>query len=407
MVSKFIFLLFLLCSLNKLSAQNEHRLLYERKYTSISGAENLLTLHHGLYSFEEKVFPLAIASDSNKGGYILNCGYRLMKSVAVDYPLDYMVGLTQHEVFGHCARFNEFNYTNISFHLSLPPPFGDGHGFADGYIPINSTFDESVSMLIAGNEANTILSGMLRNRWIADDSMNYRDYFLYMGGHHNITAYIFQNLFKEFGDINQYMYDMNIKYYKSGRKYDIHRLAQQSLIGALDPFQFIATVNWLKYIFKGKIVSKFPSIRIKNIRYLPSFHYGLTPFGSEFYSDHYLKYKSKLFKLYGRLGDFYFKNFWGAGMAAFNIVKTKNIFLDAAVDVWNQPSLRLQDEKTKWRETPSGTGGCLSLTASYNPNIKRIPFFFTAQGGYKTDGFLPGETLSKGFFVRAGLGFRK
>ena len=405
-MKKIVFIITFLISCSA-GAQNESLLLYEKNYTSFTGAANLLTIHQGLYTFEERIFPVRIFSDSARGGKALNCSYRLLKSVAVDYPLDYLTGLTQHEVFGHCAKFHEFNYTNISFHLSLPPPFGDGHGFANGFKPVNSTFDESVCMLVAGNEASGILADKLQERWMASDSMNYRDYFLYMGCFHNISAYIVQNLFRPFGDIDQYIYDMNIKYFKTGRKYDVNRLMQQALIGAADPFQFLATLNWLKYLFYGKAISKFPSIKIRNIHYLPSFHYGLTPFGSEFYSCHYLKFKTRLVKVYGRLGDFYFKNFWGAGAAVFNGFKTKRFSLDVTADVWNQPSLHVQDKKSLWRETPQGTGGSLSLGLSYHPDTKYIPFFFVARGGYKTDGFLAGETLSKGFFVRAGLGFRK
>ena len=111
--------------------------------------------------------------------------------------------------------------------------------------------------------------------------------------------------------------------------------------------------------------------------------------------------------MYGRVGDFYFRNFWGAGATVFSALKTRCVTLDATAHIWNQPSLHLQDNETKWRETPNGTGGSLTLALSYHPNVKRIPFFLTAQAGYKTDGFLAGEHLARGFSIRAGLGFRR
>ncbi|MFH0865117.1 MAG: hypothetical protein V1904_02910 [Bacteroidota bacterium] len=402
-MNKFLILLFFILCSGILFPQSSSLLLYEKKFTSVTGAEGLLTLHKAFYSFEEKFLPPNPFENQKKSSKIYNGIYRAVKTAAIDYPVDYLIGLTQHEVFGHGARFNEFNYTNCSFHLSLPFPYGKGHGFAEGYPPINSTLDQSMSMIVSGNESNTVLSEILRTKWLTDDSIHYRDFFLYAGGFHNTTQYIVTNLKKSYGDIASYLLDIEIKYYsETGKKYTIDDLKKFAFINLLDPFQYIAFFNWANYLASGKQKEKLLMIKLGKLRYLPSFNLGLSPFGAEFYFYNYLKSEKHLYKFFFRYGDPKFVNFYGGGISATNIIHRKNFLFDATADFWNQPSLTLQDEKNKTRKTNDGFGTCLSGTLSCHI-MNKVNLVLIS--GYKTDGFVQGEALSKGFFLRTGFGF--
>jgi hypothetical protein len=397
------FLFFLYCSGN-LFPQSTSLLLYEKNFTSKTGAEDLLTLHKAFYSFEEKFLPPNPFKQKNISSKFLNGFYRVVKIAAIDYPTDYLIGLTQHEVFGHGARFNEFNYTNCSFHLSLPFPYGKGHGFAEGYPPMNSQFDEGMTMIVGGNESNTVLAETMRSKWLEDDSMHYRDFFLYAGGFHNTTQYIIVNLKKSYGDIAAYLMDIENKYYyETGKKYTIDDLKKYAFINLLDPFQYMAFFNWANYIANGKQKGKIRMIRIGKLRYLPSFNLGLSPFGAEFYFYNYLKSEKHLYKVMFRYGDPKFEEFYGGEFAATDIIQWNNLDLDITADAWSQPSLRIQDEDTKYRTTKEGFGFSFSGTLNYklfnNAYLVVIP-------GYKSDGFVEGEALSRGFFLRTGFGFR-
>lgn len=398
-----IFSVFLIFNID---AQSSYDLLFEKNFSSKTGAEDLLTIHKAFYSVENIYLPPNIVNPKNTSLKLANISYRLMKSFVIDYPVDYLTGITQHEVFGHGSRFREFNYTNESYHLALPPPFGKGHGFAEGTRPINSTFDESITMMVSGNESNSVLAEIQRTKWVMDDTVNYRDFFIYLGGQENTLEYTFMTLFKNSGDIYNYINDINIKYYSStGKRYDKEQIFKYSLINILDPYQFIAFYHWGNYIITGKQKGKQHMIKIKDVNYLPSFQVGLTPFGAEFYMNNYLKWKNRTFKAYFRYGDPTFANFWGAGASALNIVRNKYLLLHASADIWEQPSLKLQSKETNYRTTLNGIGGCISATLGFCFFRNKFPVNLILNGGYKTDGYLQGETLSRGFFVRGGLGF--
>jgi len=389
------------------NAQSNYYLLYDNNFSSKVGAEDLLTIHKAFYSFEDKYLPPEIFTGNKKSSTYLNILYRGSKNI-IDYPAQVFLKLVQHEVFGHGARFSELGYDGIVYNLNLTPPFGTGTGFTAAWtFPKHATtIDEEMSIDIAGVEACTILSDALRTKWVMDDSTNYNDFFLYFRTHHNITEYIFKTYYNnKVGDMSDYLMQMNWKYPNSPDHYTAKDLVKYSIINSLDPFQFLAFYNWCGYIISGRPRAKLPMIKIGEIKYLPSFHLGLTPLGAEFYMDNYLKYQDRTFKIYGRIGDKRFENFWGGGFSAFDIFKNKNFYFNATADFWNQPSLLLHNSNDyAIHNGNAGFGICVSATAGLKTS-KKSPVSFVLIGGYKTDGFLAGETLADGFFFRTGLAF--
>ncbi|MEI6595770.1 MAG: hypothetical protein WCO28_09405 [Bacteroidota bacterium] len=409
--------LIFLSSIQISQAQSNYNLIYDNHFSSGVGAENLLTIHKAFYSFEDRYLPPEIFNGDKKSGKYLNIIYRASKNI-IDYPTQVFLKLVQHEVFGHGARFSEFGYDGISYNLNLTPPFGTGHGFAMGSSPKHGvTIDENMSIDIAGVEANTILSDVLRTKWVMDDSTNYNDFFLYFRTHYGISEYIYRTYYNnKMGDISDYLYALNLRNSKSGysptlinsnlsNQFTISELAKFAVINLFDPFQFLSFYNWCGYIISGKPKGKLQMIKIGNVKYLPSFHLGLTPFGAEFYMDNYLKYQNRTFKIYGRLGDSRFENFWGGGISAFNIINNNYCYVNATTDIWNQPSLQLHNtENYLTHNGTNGLGICVSATAGVRIS-KKNPVSVVAICGYKTDGFLPGEILNNGFFFRTGLSF--
>lgn len=76
-------------------------------------------------------------------------------------------------------------------------------------------------------------------------------------------------------------------------------------------------------------------------------------------------------------------------------------FVNAFADLWNRPSLILQDHAPGIRKT--STGNVYSFSGVLG--IKRFGTVSVyVQPGYKTDGFVQGETLANGFFLQTGLG---
>ena len=201
-----------------------------------------------------------------------------------------------------------------------------------------------------------------------------------------------------------YVNAINQKYYLIfPKKYSIHNLRSQAAINFFDPYQFISFYHFANYLMTGKNKGKMYMLKFRNIHYLPSFNIALTPFGSEFYFNNYFKISNHTLKIYGRYGDPTFKRFWGAGASFFNIIKNRYFYFNSNADIWNQPSLLMSNKNIQFIKTEKGYGGSVSGTIGIS--ILQNKLNLIMQTGYKTNGFLQGENLSKGFFVRAGIGF--
>ncbi|MBD3413089.1 MAG: hypothetical protein GF421_01490 [Candidatus Aminicenantes bacterium] len=141
-------------------------------------------------------------------------------------------------------------------------------------------------------------------------------------------------------------------------------------------------------------------IRIRGLKYLPSLRIGLTPYGTEFIQENYIKKGKRLHILSLRIGESTFHQFWGMGWECLNLLDRKNFCLDSRINFWNQPELILGNGEGFVRH--HGWGGSAVLTGHLK-NIKSLGIGVLLELGYKTAGFLEGEPLQKGIVFRMGL----
>jgi hypothetical protein len=409
----FIFITcFLGYSPNYLFAQNQYKLVYDFHYSSVCGAEDLLTLHKATVSFEDRYLKPKFNDEKKPVQKATGIFYRATKTVLLDDLIDYMVILTQHEIFGHGARYREFGHTNNSFHLSLVPPYGDGHGFAQSG-PLKDSDRktsecESLMKTVGGNEANTILSQHIIGNWLLRGSINYRESLLYLESANNLLAYIYLTKYSKKlsagNDIMAYMMSMQIAY-NNGERYTIDELANQGLVGIINPFQFLAAFAFsYSYLLNGTDSLKLPMINIRNVRYLPAFHYGLSPFGTEYYFDNYFVKNKKVLTTYIRVGDTKYFNSWGLGMNSMNFFSYQNLVINPCFDIGKQPAFELGGDKLVTHD--AGYGGAFSSMFIWYFN-KQSKTGISLQLGYKSAGYLAGENLAGGIILRAGLCFKE
>ncbi|HZX09997.1 MAG TPA: hypothetical protein VFG01_03550 [Acidobacteriota bacterium] len=110
-------------------------------------------------------------------------------------------------------------------------------------------------------------------------------------------------------------------------------------------FNYFALYSlFVPYLWHGEIHSGIPMIRIGELKYLPSLRIGLSPYGTEFIQENYLKKGEKLHIVSLRIGEPTFHRFWGIGWECWNLMDRKNFSLDSRFDLWNQPELVLGDE---------------------------------------------------------------
>ena len=242
----------------------------------------------------------------------------------------------------------------------------------------------------------------------AKGSIDYRETFLFFESFNNLSAYIFFTKYsKKLSTGNDIMAYISTMQYNenNGKKYTVDQLAKQSLIGMINPFQFIAAFNYaVTYLYKGRDSLSLPMIRINKVGYLPAFHYGLSPFGSEYYFDNYVVRNKKVYSAYIRYGDTKYHNFWGFGMNAMNIINNKSLVIGPELNVWNQPAFQLGGKQIS--SVKAGYGGAVSSNFDWY-FTKKSNLGISLRLGYKTAGFLAGENLADGLIFSTGLSLKE
>lgn len=396
------------------AGQSSSQIIFDKQQSQYFGAYNLITLHKALYSFEDKHIRDTLFRENNFLKKTAGFSYRMAKLLLLDGQMDCFIALSQHEVFGHSARYREFGFENNSFELNLYPPFGNGSGFSQtgnikkGY---NSpTTQENMAMDIAGVNGEMLLAQNIASQILLDDTLHYRQGLLYFIAQNNLLLYLWSTRYTKpenispGNDMVQYVNIINYFYpIPADKMYDVEKLSNQSLISFVNPLQIYSALSFLyTYAIKGqKQLKKIPMIKFGNIRYLPALNYSLTPFGSQYHFINYIRYKTMLFSGDFNLGDNTFNNFSGLSIKGYNIINKKRMSLNFHLDVWNQPDLELEIYSTP--NSTNKIGEAFKMDLMLRPfDIKnRLGLF--VQTGYKTKGYIMGEPLAEGFILRYGL----
>ncbi|MFN6943940.1 MAG: hypothetical protein ACK4ND_03265 [Cytophagaceae bacterium] len=106
--------------------------------------------------------------------------------------------------------------------------------------------------------------------------------------------------------------------------------------------------------------------------------------GAEMNLTNYFRYKKRLYTLSGRYG-FPFQNY-GIGVGAYQIMNTKKYNVDLNLEMWSQEYY----------------GNGFAMTTNVNYNFYKH-FDLLVQAGYKTEGYLIGRILGRGFIGNVGL----
>jgi hypothetical protein len=395
-------------------AQSYSQLIFDQHQSEYFGAHNLSTLHHALYSFEDRFLPDTILKKNRFPKRFGNFGYRLVKLYFLDAQFDGFIALMQHEIFGHGARYREFGYKNNSFNLNLYPPFGDASGFAmRGTLrPTykSPTYQENIAIHTSGVEAEMLLANNIAAEILLNDTVNYRQGLLFLIAQNNELLYLWSTRLTSTAhinagnDMNNYINDVNYFYSKPGIKgYDINQLSNQSIISLANPIQVYAAFAIVySYLIKcRKQMNKIPMIRLGRLRYLPAFNYSLTPFGSRFHFVNYLRFQKMLFSCDFNMSDKHFRDFYGIAFKGYNIINQKWITINAHAEFWNQPILELNQYTMPVSMNKAGGGFKVDILFRPVKLPGRLGLF--VETGYKTKGYMDGEVVAESFILRYGL----
>lgn len=410
--SALVCILWIFCTASR--AEVQYPLIIDKTYSPEVGAHNLITLHRGIYALENRLFKTRWFDENTFGKKTLGVTFRLCKTILLDNTLDHLSFLVQHEVFGHGSRYREFGHKKNRYELSLMFPYGHSSGWAkDGALSSGRviTPHENMAMIIGGSEASTILSNVMQYKWLQRGCINYREVFLYLLTANDLSYYILRTKrgrgVSEGNDILSFLMAINAhEGYPNEEdcRLTLDDLTKYALINILNPFQYFSLYAYFSgYLWSGKENGALPMINIWNVKYLPSFRLGLTPFGPEFYLENFIVFTKRIINLYFRYGEPTFHKFYGLGLKAIDLIHNQKLSVNARLDIWHQPSILLGGESAE--AAKAGLGGALFGTVFYRISRAASSIHLRVQIGYKTPGFLEGEKLGRGFIGRIGISF--
>jgi hypothetical protein len=404
-------ILFICVFVNVLIAKSPNYYIIDPKFSPIISSEDFISFHYGITTLEDNTIK---PSTQNKW---YNKLARLGELVFIWGPINEVILTTNHEVFGHGYRIRDIGKSKIKvlgYQINIPTPYGKGGGYTSLDYEKTLTSQEYCAAVGGGTEASSVFSDKLILKYMREKNIDGRTFSLYFLTRHDLTFYTMSldvldkskshdiSIYRDY--INKtYTYDHLSK----------RRLINMSFINFLDPFTYYSFIGWLKYIVK-KDSYKFPSIKIKNISYLPSFRFGLAPYGPEVFFENFFTNSICPAYAYIRFGNFASNTSFGFGFESKKLYKfNDSISLGAKVDLWHQPVILSKRGHTYDSEEDIYLGyskaslqkkrcGVLA-TLIYQQQIKTSAANLYLELGYKTKGFVPGESLSNAVISRFGI----
>jgi hypothetical protein len=398
------------------AAEVPYTFVLDRYQSPRMGSELLLSLHRMAWSWGDKILKPSWSPENSVPDKALGLTYRLAKSVFLDHLFDTYVLQAQHEYFGHGARLREYGYRESQFRFNWPFPFGDGSAVTIRGPPPPGrmvTPHEHLAMFGGGVESTAVMADALRTTWLKRGAIHYRETLLYLLSFNDDAFYIWQtdpgteNGATSANDILRYLNMLHTWETVSGGQSSgpsLGQLSNQAFINLLNPFQYYALYTYLfTYLWAGGSDLIFPMIRIGNLGYLPAFRFGLTPFGSEYLSEHLFVLDEVILQGSLKLSHPACpQSFWGLSLKAFDLNLSSRWVLDASADVWHQPQLEVGGSSL--RKRPGGLGGAFQATLFHRVRGPGgAPLKILLNLGYKTAGYVEGERLDRGLILRVGI----
>jgi hypothetical protein len=378
----------------------------DRDMTPAAGVADVLTVQHLLASIEDQLLPVRL-SETTPGKSALGIAYRVGKWAALDLPQDSFFMVAAHEVFGHGARLREIGASRIGYDFQAPPPYGDGSAatsFDEGSLRMASRA-ERLAIDAAGIEAQNLLADDIAAESLARGSLSYRSAWLYAESRIAGLLYIRSvSPQSEPGhDVAAFLNDFNDGCFPpSCTPLESQSLKRRALLMLADPMlAFSAYAFAAAYLVQGRPNSPVTMIPLSHgYGYLPAVGFAMTPFGTEWTTDHYIRAGRRLTKVSVRFGDTGTARAWGVGVRANRIAARKRVVIDLAADLWRQPPV-----DTSTANAAVGTGGLAAATVRVAIGTRQaVPRVgLLGEVGYKSGGFVPGERLTAGPVVRVGV----
>ncbi len=331
-------------------------------------------------------------------------------------PVNATANVAQHEVFGHGYRIRDLGKDVASVKGYLVTPIGGSTSF-EPKRPLS--YAENLLIGIAGVEANSILGNSLCLDWLTTNKIDGRQSSLALQSINTLPGYIMtlfgssedyiQTRADSGHDIAGYLLDLNKQYHKDVPIHDLEideQLTDLKIKGVcsvlLNPFNYFAYKSSFSYFWYNSAI-EVPTFNFGSFRYLPAYQLALTPFGPEnIYQNYILVDGIAPTYLYVKEGRFADHGYYGIGAENQGVYDFKYGTIGLKCDLWAQPSLNLAGESQESISSSNKPGIALSMVYRYSLVEQGAQALF-CQLGFKTKGYLPGESVHAAPILKAGV----
>jgi hypothetical protein len=399
----------------------------DRDFTSYSGAENLLSVQQSIERIDSLIHPsptitLEDIQNPERCPTLLprEQWIRYAKSLFVWTPINTLLAVTQHEVFGHGYRARDLGTEFVEVTGYKMYVFAGATALE---ITDKLTTSQMITINIAGLEAGSVLANKTRLEWLTNGKMSGKRGMLYLYSALSPLTYAFT--VKENptappvdgNDISGFLYFLNTTYQDSYLSYTKTR--NLSFINLLDPFVYYSLISQLFYVHLSTPINIL-MFNLGPVQYLPSARVALTPFGLQGYFENFFLINKIPTYLYFKWGQNGPNQYWGLGVENQKILHWKSGSLGLRMDIWNQPHVLFEPgalSVVDLYNLPSGSavpqlyppsvlhakslGAAFSIMAAQS--LVKWPLQLYLELGYKTTGYLPGEALRESPIARGGF----
>jgi len=368
---------------------------YDAHFSPYAGAENILTLKEGASQIES--YLNRFEGERGFGPFSL----RFAITTLCYTPYDYFLMALQHEFFGHGYRIRSLGQEKgwvTGYFFNTPPPYGKGGALTEAILTNRATMIDYTAFMIGGIDATSILANRMENRWFEKGAIDPKEVILYFYARSDLSHYIDQMSHEEGNDLGAFSQCMKLLY---GEDFDQQKLKEQRTINILNPFIYYATYAYWHYLVTGESLPFF-FIPIGPVKYLPSFSLGLTPFGTEATMRQLIRYKNSSFFASFSFGANPLFSYQRCSISLKEIFSQGPLSIGVRGSIWRQPLFN-QILLRKESSLPSSQiGGMLTLLVNKQRGERSA---LEGEFGYKTEGFIPGESLYRGPIIRLGYSF--
>ena len=385
-----------------ISAQQKYKVIYQKQFYHNVTAENLNTAFY-FYNHVDSL----ITSKINFGfqenfSLITHPIFRISKLFFTNYIItDYL--LTMNHELGHGYRMIEAGGSINKIVYNWPPPFSNKFSFITLNRPLRFTEQQELMINLGGSEINLFFSDIMRKNILLNYKFEYNYGLAYLYSSNDMPGYTaFINL--EAGDPNRYRKNLNELYSNRGMILTRKKIRKYSFLALFtDPMNFYALKSvFYDYLINGRNTSEIKMISLNNsVKYLPRFRFEYTPFGPELVYQNYFKFKSILFNANLSHSDADLPDAWRIQASVWNLKPHPRLSLDLSGQIWDQPNIKFyQDDKLV---EASGLGSQIITSINYDLTKDGHIFGLAVHIGYKSNGYVLGEQLKRGFILRGGF----